>query len=114
MQKSSTRLRGVSETPIQVRERNGLENHGSGQKWRCTMYYVPPILEVVTCPADRICHVYTHMTCVAKRHIYTGFYERSHGDTIEFRPENLRVCLDYLYEWTCQILVKSADQFLSN
>ena len=46
--------------------------------------------------------------------IYTGFYERSHGDTIEFRPENLRVCLDYLYEWTCQILVKSADQFLSN
>ena len=48
------------------------------------------------------------------RNIYTGFYERSHGDTIEFRPENLRVCLDYLYEWTCQILVKSADQFLSN
>ena len=47
-------------------------------------------------------------------HIYTGFYERSHGDTIEFRPENLRVRLDYLYEWTCQILVKSADQFLSN
>ena len=46
--------------------------------------------------------------------IYTGFYERSHGDTIEFRPENLRVCLDYLYEWTCQILVKLADQFLSN
>ena len=49
-----------------------------------------------------------------RRWIYTGFYERSHGDTIEFRPENLRVCLDYLYEWTCQILVKSADQFLSN
>ena len=30
--------------------------------------------------------------------IYTGFYERSHGDTIKFRPENLRVCLDYLYK----------------
>ena len=69
-------LRGVSETPIQVRERNGLENHGSGQKWRCTMYYVPPILEVVTCPADRICHVYTHMTCVAKRYIATYAVDR--------------------------------------
>ena len=52
--------------------------------------------------------------CASEDAIYTGFYERSHGDTIEFRPENLRVCLDYLYEWTCQILVKSADQFSSN
>ena len=58
---------------------------------------------------------YWHQWIAAvKMTIYTGFYERSHGDTIEFRPENLRVCLDYLYEWTCQILVKSADQFLSN
>ena len=54
------------------------------------------------------------ITLEGRASIYTGFYERSHGDTIEFRPENLRVCLDYLYEWTCQILVKLADQFSSN
>ena len=69
-------LRGVSETPIQVRERNGLENHSSGQKWHCTMYYVPPILEIVTCPADRICHVYTHMICEEKRQIATYAVDR--------------------------------------
>ena len=70
--------------------------------------------DAILVEADKAFLGYALLSLSATLPIYTGFYERSHGDTIEFRPENLRVCLDYLYEWTCQILVKSADQFSSN